>query len=582
MPDPIIVNNFQSGIAPSQILGHASIIGDVSMFQGSIRPNIRLATQGTFTNFINWFANDTLHNVQYAVDLGGKVYKRVNGTWSNLSSQPSTATSGLIPFTANSGTNELTITSNTEIAQTGTQVILLAAGGTMPEPLVDGGLYFVVRTSNTIIRLATSYLNAINGTVIDLTTNGSGTLNISTLTARGQGIVVYKNYLWVFRNSFIDIYGPLTTSGGGAWTTSAGGGSTQWSGGAGITNSLDNDGNYHPSLVGQDDILYIGAGAYIASVQEVSGQIFNPNIPATFVFTGRALDLPTQYRVRCLAELGVNLMIGTWVGASLTNTKIADVFPWDRTSPSFDIPQRLQENGVNAMVTKDNILYIVAGVSGKVFATNGTTIRQVTQIPNYISQLDGNQSLETFPGSIMVHLGRVWFGSSYEGGSGSHANGLWSYNIETSALVYEVDNGVQIGVGALYSLDRERYIVAYRFDFVTFGVFTSDPDSRSDAPAVVESQEFRSGTVVANATYTKLLVQLARPLATDEFIEIFWRESRTGSWVLIATFDVESVGLQALDAPANIENSKNVQLKANLYGVDLATSGPELMEIRLE
>lgn len=83
-----------------------------------------------------------------------------------------------IPSAVSASGNTLAIT---ETYVTGDAVKITAdfPGGTMPAPLVSGTTYYVISVSSTSIKLATSKVNAVTGTAIDLTTAGSGTFSIA-------------------------------------------------------------------------------------------------------------------------------------------------------------------------------------------------------------------------------------------------------------------------------------------------------------------------------------------------------------------------------------------------------------------
>lgn len=89
-------------------------------------------------------------------------------------------------FTVNTSTEELTYTSTANIPSnmlTGTRV-QVSTTTTLPSPLLAATNYYVIRVSDTVCKLATSYANAIAGTAIDITTTGTGTHTISRLLPR--------------------------------------------------------------------------------------------------------------------------------------------------------------------------------------------------------------------------------------------------------------------------------------------------------------------------------------------------------------------------------------------------------------
>src|SRR5436189_215796 len=57
---------------------------------------------------------------------------------------------------------------------TGDELLYSSGGGTAIGGLVSGNHYFVIQEGNGVIRLASSAVNAANGTAINLTTLGTG------------------------------------------------------------------------------------------------------------------------------------------------------------------------------------------------------------------------------------------------------------------------------------------------------------------------------------------------------------------------------------------------------------------------
>jgi microcystin-dependent protein len=86
------------------------------------------------------------------------------------------------------GTDVITVTSNNSL-MTGTAVVFTTTT-TLPSPLALATTYYVIRLSDTTIKLATSLANAVAGTAINLTTQGTGTHTATvTYTARSLGAV---------------------------------------------------------------------------------------------------------------------------------------------------------------------------------------------------------------------------------------------------------------------------------------------------------------------------------------------------------------------------------------------------------
>ena len=100
-------------------------------------------------------------------------------------------------FTTNEVVNsQLTIGSSTiggatgaENYATGVQVTVSNSGGTLPTPLAAATTYYSIFVDATHIELATSYANAISGTFIVITNDGSGTQTVTSLGQLQQGSI---------------------------------------------------------------------------------------------------------------------------------------------------------------------------------------------------------------------------------------------------------------------------------------------------------------------------------------------------------------------------------------------------------
>lgn len=104
------------------------------------------------------------------------------------------AGTGVLPLSFASGavdasTNEITVAANDSFI-TGAAVVLTTTG-TLPAGLSLATTYYVIRVSSTVFKLATNLANAVAGTAIDITDQGSGThtatITYSTRTAGAVG-----------------------------------------------------------------------------------------------------------------------------------------------------------------------------------------------------------------------------------------------------------------------------------------------------------------------------------------------------------------------------------------------------------
>lgn len=431
--------------------------------------------------------------------------------------------------------------------------------------------------------------NPVNGDLFGLgdagnvytSTDGGSTWSVvagnTKTSSNGNGLGIFKDYLIVVRNTAVDAYGPLSSS--PAWTSNFA--------------SVSSDTNYHPVLYGQDDILYIGNTRYIASLQEVSGQTFAPGTGATFTFTAAALTLPANYKVKCLAELGKYLVMGTWIGSSIYENKTADLFLWDRSSTSFQLPLRLSENGINQIVNVRNRIYIVAGTSHRVYITDGTTIAPLKDVPQFLTGLDqlGGLYLDPMPGAIMVHGGRVFTAIS-AGTSSSTIKGIgaWSINNEAATLNFEnqISTGItsssnSLKIGALFSNSRDIYLMSWR-DNTTYGIDMIGNSARyTSYAAYVDSALYRVGTPNNKKQFTSVELQLAAPLATGQGIRLYYRFSDTDSYTQIGgDIDFATYGaIKSWEMGFNGGSCDSIQIRAMLTTGNSTATSPKLLEVRL-
>ena len=92
-----------------------------------------------------------------------------------------------------------------------------------------------------------------------------------TSGGHGNGLAIFKNYLIVARDAFLDVCGDGSATGitNANWTNA-------WQ-------SIDSDLLWHPMLIStNDNKLYGGAGKYVYSLDENTGETFDPGTLATY------------------------------------------------------------------------------------------------------------------------------------------------------------------------------------------------------------------------------------------------------------------------------------------------------------
>lgn len=568
------INAPNTGISSSPHVGVGDCRNlDIFTIPGVARLNNLLAkkTSTTVTGTPQWMVKDptTPANI-YALDSGGKIYKSTDsgGTWAALAGQTFTVT------IANPGV--VTATAHGMVAN---DTFVPSTTGALPTGMTAGTTYYVLTTDLTAntFKFSTSQ----GGSAVETTGTQSGTHSLYCTTgATGQGLAIFEDYLIVARSTELDIYGPLSSS--PTWMFS-------WL-------TIDSDTLWHPMTISKNDfMLYGGAGKYVYSLEELTGQTFAPvrddYDTTTYTMTKQALDLPANYRIKCIEELGDNLMLGTWKGTNIYDYRIADIFPWDRVSVSFYNPIQMSENGVNAMLSINGILYVLAGIEGKLYQCSGAQAFPIAQIPSSVSNLEGGLYLDIYPQAITNYKGRVTFGIS-SGGSASTIDGIgvWSLMQTSKGNILSLEHGVSTGnfgsattmkIGSLLPITRDTILVGWRDD-TSYGIDKTTATSRvTSYGGYFESAYYHVGTANAKARISEIEFQLAKPLAENEGIKLKYRKDLNASFSTVGIFDYTTYGAimgMAYPLPLPIIDCEFIQIRCELTGT---STTPQLRHIIL-
>ena len=355
---------------------------------------------------------------------------------------------------------------------------------------------------------------------------------------------------------------------------------------------------YHHMIVGQDDKLYICAGQAVASLAEVDGQTFSPTNSATYTWTAEALDLPDGYTASCLAEQGVNLMIGSMFQVSAGNEKQyassrrAEIFPWDRSSDSFFLPIVLEERGISAMISVNNLIYFFAGVEGRCYVTDGTSVREVFRLPyDLVNDAGVLHTAVVLPGALQYYKGKIIFGlmRAVDGGGASAGNyaQVWSYDIERKRLAIEneIASGFSAGskIGALLPVRKDQYLIGWEDSVPAFGVDRVENDTRyTSYKSVIRSVFYRIGSKAQPIPLVELEYELARPLATGQGVRFSYRTDHSASFTTIATSDFATDGaIQGKTIGLKVWADGAFQLQVEMTTGAASSTTPELRSVKI-
>lgn len=382
----------------------------------------------------------------------------------------------------------------------------------------------------------------------------------TTSAANGNGLAVWKDHLFAIRNAKIDVYGAL--SGTPSW-------SNDWQSLA-ATNAGAN-----PAIWAQDDILYIGNGRYVASVQENAGQDFAKGTAATYTYNSQALDLPENETITCMEENGRFLLLGTSTGK---------IYPWDRSSDSFNLPVFLDNNPVRQMKTIGNITYAVAGRQNRIYATNGTSVQFIRELP--ASLVGINPQYASLPGAIAAVQGALFFGTKSV--VSAVPDVVWSYNkgrlnVEHYSSYSDPTYTSYDTIGALFGTERDTLYIGWANN-TTYGIDVVNTSGyRTDSyQSYFISPIYKVGNSRTFQAFEELEILLDEPLATGQGVKVSYRTDTNASFTTLATFDYATYpSYQSNTFPAGSIFGEIVQLKVELKSNNNGTTSPKLREVRL-
>lgn len=519
--------------------------------------------------------------------------------------KPSTVftTSTSTTFTADAGTDVCTGASFTSDANTTGVAVTLSSTGTLPAGLSASTTYFVIRVvqGSGTFKLATTQANAQAGTAINITDAGTGTHTVATTnpgtinhyardprtgtifcidsngrvwyqrggfgtnrllpgntltSSNGKGLAIFRTsdgtatYLFVFRNQSIDVVNVFGTTQleAPSWTN----GWQTMNSGAGLTNS-------HHAINAQDNIIYFCDDRYVGSIKELT--VFDPATGGTYTYNNQALDLPQSDIANWLEELGTNLLI-----AGNTSNK---VYPWDRVSDSFSLPLPVPENVVNKLKNIGNIVYILAGTSGVVYQTQGSYVRIFKKIPEYITNNAGSiQSNIITWGGIAQKDGGLLFGLTTQTSGNS---GVYLLYPDGRLVMDNMPSTGSAIATALYA-QNDLYYMGYAGggdDFSTFARYAS-------FESIIHSQLYRVATKTKKAKYSKIEIDIAKPVSGHARIK--YRTDITASFsdfpsgAISFTTDTSNF---SYDQDIGLIDVENIQIQVEMDG------NVELMDVRL-
>lgn len=243
----------------------------------------------------------------------------------------------------------------------------------------------------------------------------SETLIATASGCTGNGMVYYNNYIYVFRGTNVDRYGPL--DGTPAYSTSV------WTGATLGSLTALTDTTYptmrdsvtlpnHVAHVHSDGSLYfadfVNGQGIIHRINTKKGTYEGDTNGTTVASAYNVLDLPFGYMPTAIASLGTDLVIAA-TQTSNSTLKQGDccLFFWDCVSSSFYAQVPVPDTYVTALKNANGYLYIFSGNAANngyrlSYYAGGYTIKTI-----YFS----NEGYSPLQGAVTAFCDKLFWGS---------------------------------------------------------------------------------------------------------------------------------------------------------------------------
>lgn len=354
----------------------------------------------------------------------------------------------------------------------------------------------------------------------------------------------------------------------------------------------------HKAIAATDDAVYFCNAHTVGSILENAGSTFDPATSSTYTYNASALTLPSYEYATCLAQLGVNLLIGG-VGTY--------VYPWDRVSTSFSYPLIVAEKYTKRIVSTNSTAYIFPGRRGRIYMTNGANIQLFKKFPD---QLSGTVNPYYSWGDALYFRNQLYFSISATDNNGttiSNFGGVWSISLDAGNTLSTTIYGSSAGPLRLEnSLSYAAYtgtvpvimpmgninpqgngIYAGWVNNSAGGIDYSQFTPYSGGESYIDTDIIPVGTYYNPETNQQIEYKLSKPMVSGESIKIAWRGNLTDSFTNIpwtnsggATSSTQTTAVSEA-TQVNFQKQQWVQFRITLTSTATTPSYVRLREIRL-
>jgi hypothetical protein len=353
-----------------------------------------------------------------------------------------------------------------------------------------------------------TYFYDENGVIYRETSAGVWSILRTVASSHGQGMDIYKDYIYYSQDTQVGRYGPL--SGSPTFTDN-------W--GTGYENT---------AVIGFAPVKAFGPGLAIGHGNFLAwfdGTVVPTNGTAAQIAALQMLEFNPGENVRCLEMIDEYLAIGTQFGNDILTNETGYVFYWDGSSTSFNFFASTENGGCNAIGNSNNRLFSILGSSSKLFI-NYRPFQPIQRVP----KLTTKHYCEVWPGAITTWQNLVYIGLAANTDSPNIYQGAYSWGRTSSmypeSLSYDFpistgNVGTTVKVTALKGLGNYLYM-AWQ-DGSSYGVdkITADGD-------LVETGTYESLVFGEFSRNNQALTIKAThyPLRTGESVQVGYRLDR--------------------------------------------------------
>lgn len=375
--------------------------------------------------------------------------------------------------------------------------------------------------------------------------------NVNTTQAEGNGLGIYKGYFIKCRRNKVDVK-PVAS---GTWTD-------DWA----TLNAQGYSTVDHPVLWSENDKFYIGDGRFVHSIN--AGATFDPG---TDSLTTNVLDLPSDYKIKGLAEIGKYLLV---LAEQPTAGQVA-IFPWNKTASSFNLPVFINESEAHAITVHLNQLYVLAGNS--LYVSNLTTYSKVRDFDFILNDTDfiqypayGTQALAFDSDELLVGIGN---------NTSDDVNPVGLYSIKDGRLSLKagISTGAdgstndQVIVNSVFVTNDREIIFGWQ-DGSSYGIDIISEERDRQYNSYIITPIYTIGQPKQPTAFQQIEIILNSDLTSGDGFRISYREGVEDDWALITTsaasdgdFDFALLGAAAKHhIPATIPGTATMQFKIDL------------------